>query len=288
MYTTSAKKFHPCAQSENHHGWEHRQKVIQVIIMQKKTTLRPEEREILVDAGGVIFRGRRENNEDCFCANEYWLKARNMSQNQVMEQKRKLKKGVYGVFDGVGGDPHGEWASCAAAEFFSEHHAQVCDQIRTQETATALFQEANQAIYAEAKGSCSTAVVLGISDLLAYIAYVGDSSAFLWRKGELSCLTKPHKPEASGNRHSINRYLGEIDEERMYTPSVCPRLAIVHDDIFVLCSDGVTDALTNERLGETIDPSAASSQIASQIAKNAYTAGSNDNITVLVLKVQLA
>lgn len=254
--------------------------------MQKKTTLRPEDREILVEAGGVIFRGRRENNEDCFCANEYWLKTQEMSQNQVMEQKRKLKKGVYGVFDGVGGDPHGEWASCAAAEFFSEHHAQVCDQIRAQETATSLFEAANQAVYEAAKGSCSTAVVLSISDLLAYIAYVGDSSAFLWRKGELSCLTEPHKPEASGNSHAISRYLGEIDEGRMYTPSVCPRLSLVHDDIFVLCSDGVTDVLTNERLCEAIDSSAEPSQIASQIAKNAYTAGSNDNITVLVLKIQ--
>ncbi len=88
------------------------------------------------------------------------------------------------------------------------------------------------------------------------------------------------------NRHAINRYLGERAEDRMYTPSVCSRLSLVHGDIFVLCSDGVTDALTNERLCETIDPSAESSQIASQIAKSAYTAGSNDNITVLVLKIQ--
>lgn len=261
--------------------------------MEKISTLRPEDREIIIEATGINFRGKRKNNEDSFFANEYWLTAQEMKQNRVIEQKRKLKKGAYGVFDGVGGDLQGEVAACAAAQFFSHNSDCIGDQLRTPEASNALFEQANKAVMEAAFGSCCTAVVLGISELVASIAYVGDSSAFFMRDGILSCLTIAHKPMTDCNstfqaNHTINRYLGEVDEAKLFIPSVCPKIPLIHNDLFLLCSDGVTDVLTTEMLSEFMHESVQSMQLAEKIVRSAYIAGSRDNITVLILKIQFA
>lgn len=260
--------------------------------MEKVPTLRPKEREIIIDAAGINFRGKRTNNEDSFFANEYWLDAQEMKQNRVIEQKRKLKKGTYGVFDGVGGDRHGEVAACAAAQFFSYNSDCIGDQLQISETSNAVFKQANKAVLKAASGSCCTATVLGISELTASIAYVGDSSAFFMRDGILSCLTIAHKPATDCNgtfqaNHTINRYLGEVDEAKLYIPSVCPGIPLIHNDLFLLCSDGVTDVLDTEMLSELLRASIQPKQLAERIVRSAYIAGSGDNITALILKIQL-
>ncbi|MEQ8983832.1 MAG: SpoIIE family protein phosphatase, partial [Deltaproteobacteria bacterium] len=107
----------------------------------------------------------------------------------------------------------------------------------------------------------------------------------------IECLTRDHslyeELRASGadvppkekflHAHVITRALG------IETPKRDPDLrseALAVGDTLLLCTDGVTDVLSDEDIGALLDGDLAAERIASA----AYDAGSRDNITVLLLR----
>lgn len=258
--------------------------------MDNQPTLRPQLKILRMRAECVNVIGlRRDSNEDAFCANDYWLVPDQMNENVACSQQRTALTGIYGVFDGVGSDPRGEEAACAAARFFSENRELVSRKCASEMDMDDLFARANEAVRQESDGSATTAALLVLVNARAYAANVGDSSIFLFRRGLLETVGATHHPaDASAESHTITRYLGEDSLVGRYHPHVARPIPLEHDDLFLICSDGVTDMLTDAKICAALSrEELADCDKADLLIREAMDAGGRDNATVLLVRVAL-
>jgi serine/threonine protein phosphatase PrpC len=225
------------------------------------------------------------------------------------------------VADGIGGNNAGEVASRIAVEKIGavlRTQATVPIVERLQQA----LQQANHEIFDTGQsnptlaGMGSTVVAAAIVDDLLHVAHVGDSRAYLVRDGVAYRLTLDHtwaqeaieigrlSPEAARshpNRNVIKRYLGVdealdvdhkiIDIEQTSSEIEGPgrwpmagQMRLLPGDTVLLCSDGLTDELTDAELQGAVrkyEPQAAAEQLTAMA--NAH--GGRDNITVVLLRV---
>ena len=128
-------------------------------------------------------------------------------------------------------------------------------------------------------------------DLL--LAHVGDSRAYLFRRGTLHQLTRDHTlvrelyeagmiltalTATDHLRHALTRHLGANKGAR---PDV-QRLALADGDCLLLCTDGLTDMVSEAEIGEVLAGGGASEAMSQRLVERALAAGGNDNVTVVV------
>ena len=243
----------------------------------------------------------RDNNEDDFYANgKYKENITDLYErySDASDDERRL----YAVCDGMGGEALGEVASLIAVKTLAEYQAadmktQVMDYIT----------KANKAICDEAEKN--DGVRIGTTLALLYInagravAYnIGDSRIYHFRKGRLEQLSEDHtkaqllvkmgiiKKEAAGNhweKHKLTQHLGINPEDLLIEPYVSREIGVKKNDIFLLCSDGLTDMVSDEDIAKILDMKETSAaDLADKLVKTALANGGRDNVTVVVVKVE--
>jgi protein phosphatase len=140
-------------------------------------------------------------------------------------------------------------------------------------------------------GTTLTAAYLDDAHLT--IAHVGDSRAYLFREGELKRLTQDHSlvdelvrqgklTEAQAAEHPqrsiITRALGPEPEVEVDTLTYPVRAG----DVMLLCSDGLTSMISEERVGEILRGTNSLEEAADDLIREANEAGGRDNITVVL------
>jgi PPM family protein phosphatase len=208
------------------------------------------------------------------------------------------------VADGMGGAASGEIASRMFVEAAQEVF--LGSRPRSEQDTYALVQEAfglgNERIYSYAsanpahKGMGCTAELIVFHNDCYMIGHVGDSRTYLFRDGVLRQITKDHSliqqqldqglitPEEMRKhalKHVVLRALG-------VQPSVALDLTkgtCLSDDIFLLCSDGLTDMLEDYVIQETLSGSGSIEAKGEALIDSAKAAGGYDNITVVLCQV---
>jgi serine/threonine protein phosphatase PrpC len=239
---------------------------------------------------GMTDVGRRRNhNEDNFLIND------------------KLQ--LYVVCDGMGGHAGGEVASAIAIHtieetFFtmdwSSYEASELDSLAEEQikfsvllAGRKIFEvaEANPAF----KGMGTTCVAMFVCDDVMYIGHVGDSRCYLVRQGNVDQITEDHSwvnqqilagklTEEKAKNHPyknvITRSLGFKENVEVDVIKV----PMTQGDQFLLCSDGLSNLVEGEEMKDLLlehSPQAASRQLINLACER----GGDDNITVLILKV---
>jgi len=241
---------------------------------------------------------RREENEDAYCARE--------------------DLGLYMVADGMGGHAAGEVASRMAVEvveaFISE--TRDADVNRTWpfpydpslsldgNRLKAAFRLANRrlaAAMAESdtlRGMATTAAVALFSGRAPAVAHVGDSRIYLWRKGSLQQVTEDHSWVGEQVRAGA---LSETDARRHPWKNVVTRalsggedpgvdireIDVRTGDRLLICSDGLSGVLPQARLEALVGPPRPLNDTCQALIDAANEAGGPDNITVVVLQVDV-
>jgi len=153
----------------------------------------------------------------------------------------------------------------------------------------------------ERMGSTLTALY-HLSGNQATLANVGDSRIYLLRRGKrLQQLTRDHSkaqqlidlkiltPEQARrhpSRHELTRHLGIYPEEMDLQPDLEEVSALKAGDSFLLCSDGLYDSLTDERIEAILGASGSAQERAEALVQKAIEGGSRDNVTALVVQLQ--
>lgn len=243
-----------------------------------------EETSLKLEYIGVTDRGKiREKNEDAFCIDENYY---------CGYERKKLFRCVqnihhiFGVFDGVGGDPNGELASAAAAEYFASVFGQPITF--SEESILHTFYDANEYVEKKANHSCTTAVIVIIKGMKARIAYTGDSRAYLLRDHELLLFTQDHTfiyNEEGEEKKCITRFLGECSTENWWKPNLSQWIDLKPHDLFLLCSDGLTDEFNEEKIRVMLEKTKnlSDKKIIQRWAERA--AKGRDNVTIVIAQV---
>ncbi|MCB2076169.1 MAG: protein kinase [Novosphingobium sp.] len=132
------------------------------------------------------------------------------------------------------------------------------------------------------KGLICTFTALVLKARSAYIFHVGDCRVIRISGETCEELTEPHRVELGGGVSYLGRALGvnrnvEVD---------FAQVPVAVGDLFVLSSDGVHDVLTDCEISRIIDSGGTLDAAAKAIAQASLDAGSEDNITVQVVRIE--
>lgn len=238
----------------------------------------------------------RKNNEDDFFMNGLTLDgAAGQTGKEGILKKRECTDAVqlYAVCDGMGGQAAGEEASALGVRLMERLLADVSAGGDVRAATDRYTAAANDAVVALHKNAGSTLVMLCIRKNTATVAWLGDSRAFLLRGGELHRLTQDHteeqrmlrlglQPAGSRARNSLTRYLGMDAPGLVVTPSYAQEIDLQKNDAFLLCSDGLTNPVEEEKIAEILR---SDEQPARGLVENALKAGGTDNVTALVVRI---
>jgi len=213
------------------------------------------------------------------------------------------------VADGVGGAASGALASSIATETILSELHRWWHKVpkRTPESVEAALKRgvdaANRAIFQKATespehhGMGTTTTLALVLDAEAYIAQVGDSRAYLVRKGNARQLTKDQsfvqrlidagrmtakEAAQSEHRNIILQALGP--EEKVVTDFY--RVKLENEDYLVLCSDGLSNQVSNEEIARITRGTGRPEDICEALVEEAMHTGAPDNVTVVTARLR--
>ena len=282
--------------------------------MTDKSVIPMSPRALTVKAFGITDKGKvRTTNEDQFLIAEL-TKAMRVWQTSLPEPKVQAGEEhahLFLVADGMGGHRAGERASALAVVaieqftlntfkwFFgsSDTEAQkVLAQFQSalsQADARILEESAE---HPELSGMGTTVTMAFHLGSQLCIVHVGDSRAYMYRDGELHQLTQDHtvtgdmvrsgslRPDEVAGHHLRHVITNVVGGEELGVTVEARAFEVQAGDRLLLCSDGLTEMVTNEAIAATLDAESAPEVAATKLLAQANDGGALDNITLLIVR----
>ena len=275
-------------------------------------------RPLTVRAFGITDKGKvRTTNEDQFLIAEL-TKAMRVWQTSLPEPKLQVgeeRAHLFLVADGMGGHQAGERASglaVAAIEQFTLDSfrwflgSDSADAERVLAQLESAIRHADARILEEAaehpelSGMGTTVTMAFHLGAQLCVIHVGDSRAYLYRDHELHQLTEDHtvvaemvrsgalRPEEVAEhrlRHTITNVVGGPE---LGVNVEGRELEVRGGDRLLLCSDGLTDMVTNDAIAATLDAESGPEAAAKKLLAQANDGAADDNITLIVVQFDAA
>jgi protein phosphatase len=274
---------------------------------------------VQIDVAALSHRGKvRPNNEDHFLVAQSgrYLDVRltNLPDGAVPGRAEETAHSMI-VADGMGGAEGGEIASRLAIRTLVNLVLEVPDWIlrlgdeaqaeELMRRARRRYREVDAALSQEARrdpklAQMGTTMTLGhsVGDDL-FVVHVGDSRAYLFRRGRLWQLTSDQtmaqmlvnlgeitREQAASHRlrhvltHALGRHGGEVRVE-------VQRLKLADGDCLLLCTDGLNDMVAEARIAEALGRAATAETACRELVDLALDGGGRDNVTVIVARYRL-
>lgn len=218
---------------------------------------------------------------------------------------------LFVLADGMGGHQAGEVAAREATNFFIKHlkeyfeDAQASEHSKqsTIETIRYTLEQTNHFVYQLSKthellhGMGTTMLAIYFNENTVIWAHIGDSRIYRLRGGELEQLTKDHSLFAEllelgqvSDRHVEecsfkNVITRAIGTEAFVEPTVDAD-TIYADDLYLLCSDGLTDLLSNDEIADVLSSPFTVEEKVRLLIVLAKKKGGYDNITCVCVEVK--
>ncbi|EAY99224.1 hypothetical protein OsI_21182 [Oryza sativa Indica Group] len=249
-----------------------------------------------LSCGYSSFRGKRASMEDF-----YDIKSSKIDDKQIS---------LFGIFDGHGGS--------RAAEYLKEHlfenlmkHPEFMTNTKlaiseTYKKTDSEFLDSESHTHRDDGSTASTAVLVGNH---LYVANVGDSRAVISKAGKAIALSEDHKPNRSDERKRIEsaggvvmwagtwRVGGVLAMSRAFGNRLLKQFVVADPEIqeqeiddelefLILASDGLWDVVPNEDAVSLVKIEEEPEAAARKLTETAFSRGSGDNITCIVVKFQ--
>jgi PPM family protein phosphatase len=232
-------------------------------------------------------------------ADSFW-KTDTGRQRRDNEDNAFVRAPLFVVADGMGGAQAGEVASALAVQEFQH---ELPDEGSVEERLSTRIREANRRIYDRSRrehehagmGTTLTAVYVDDNDLA--VAHVGDSRAYIFRDGTLTRLTQDHSlvEELVRQGKLTEEQAAEHPQRSIITRALGIELDVEVDtwtyparagDVVLLCSDGLTSMIDEERIAEILSGEPSLDRAGEQLISAANEAGGRDNITVVLFRLE--
>ncbi len=216
--------------------------------------------------------------------------------------------------DGMGGHERGEEASQTALEIIKEFLGPdtISEQLQDITDGSGIpveiacllslvdsaVSKANSVLYERNQkegikrfmGTTVVGLVPVIEDYVLWF-HVGDSRIYRWRDSVLSCITEDHSAYFEWIKKGR---VGEKPPTNVITRAIGPKPAVGPDvkwdkrqtgDIYILCSDGLTDMISEDHMTTILTDEINVDTIATRMIESAKDAGGKDNVSVVVCRV---
>jgi serine/threonine protein phosphatase PrpC len=269
---------------------------------------RPRDDEI--DIFGVTDRGKvRAENQDHFIIGSLRkrinVRQSSLSLDQIPLEEERVASFMM-VADGVGGGLKGEQASRMALEVTTKYLAEGArcyyrfdeegvDLVQALQEGALRCSEAIQerAAHDESAAGMATTLTLFIGVWpWTYLLQVGDSRYYQYHDGELTQISRDQTVAQELADQGIMRRDLMVNSPLTHvlsssiggrqTAPVVTRLPLTWGTIHLLCSDGLTRHVPDDKIAERLGAMKSAKQVAEQLVQDALDGGGSDNITVVV------
>ena len=274
---------------------------------------------VLVDLAGLSHPGRvRENNEDHFLISRMG-RFLEVEQTNIPDELKpeRFEECFYGltVADGVGGGVAGEVASRTAIRtlvdmaesspnwiFRLDEDGQVQElidrlKIRAAQIHDELIRTARNDPALRGFGTTMT-IGLSVGNVF-FLSHIGDSRAYLYRKGALQQLTHDHtlaqeltdKGFTTEHGVPVERFrhvlTQALTDKRGPVEAEVVALDLEDADRVLLCTDGLTDMVDDAAILDVLSREMTSAEMCRELVDRALAAGGKDNVTVAMASYRI-
>lgn len=236
----------------------------------------------------------RSHNEDNFSFDGMFMDEEHQSLDRILCWRGPASRNpAAALFDGMGGESAGEKASYAAAKTFT----QLCDEEGwDQERLLQASHWMNEAVCREKlsgryESMGCTASVIAFSGGQMLCANLGDSPIYIFRDHSLIQLSVHHTNEAllrergiTGRKPGLTQFLGIEEDDYIIEPQISST-ELQADDLFLVCSDGLTDMCTEVEITEILSKEEDLAAMVTELIDAALRHGGRDNITIILCRV---
>ena len=266
---------------------------------------------------GISHAGKvRQNNEDHFLIAKLAksMKILQTNLNHTGATRFSDEDGYLLIIaDGMGGAAAGERASALAIQTMEQFalntlkwffhlggagESVLLDELRLAIEAAdrSIFNESQADYHLAGMGTTLTVGYCVGPDL--YVVHAGDSRAYLFREGNIEQVTCDHTlvqllvenglitPEAAKTHARRNVVTNVVGGPQPGVHSEIHKVRLQPGDIFLLCSDGLTEAVPDARIAEVLGRSTHSQALARDLIDAALAGGAPDNVTVIVARYE--
>ncbi len=231
---------------------------------------------------------RKINQDNFICDGLYMMAENDTTEFPIFGYVTTESPALFGIFDGMGGEERGEMASFIAARKASS--VVVDNDNDAIEALSRYCLEANEEICKYARDESisamgTTAAMLAFTKEGIALCNIGDSKVFRFSKGTLEQISRDHVTVSPfGSKPPLSQNLGIPPSEMLIEPYVA-RGRYVHGDIYLICSDGLTDMV---ELGEIKDMLGSTDfdKITGKLLSRALANGGRDNVSIITCKVE--
>jgi protein phosphatase len=270
------------------------------------------EAAVNMDVAGLTDVGRkRKVNDDHFVIatlqRAVVIRHTSLPSDRVFDRLRGLEGLLMMVADGVGGRPNGALASqtaiTALVEYIAQaagcfNHLDVDQEHQFLEQLEMGVLDAHRRLLTGGDARYGPATTLTMAMLIwprAYIVHVGDSRAFYLRKGRLRQLTRDQTTGeylvdagAWTEEQARSAPLASALASALGSEELTPVIGLVDlqpDDTLMLCTDGLTRHVPDQRIVELLDGAASAEAACRALVDAALVDGGTDNITTVIARV---
>lgn len=264
-----------------------------------------------IEVFGLSHQGKvRKDNQDRFLLATIHKRVNVVSSN--LDDIERLPMGdkrlayVAMVADGVGGGTGGAEASATTVETIMQYvndsmlvyYGARAEEAEFTELLQATAMSAHEAVLRRraergVTGTMATTLTMFIGVWpVYYLLQLGDSRYYLWRDGKLRQVTRDQTlaqdlvddgvmTRAAAARTPMANVLSSAIGGDTTVP-VVTRLQANWHNVHLLCSDGLTRHVTDERIAEVLGSMTSAKQACEQLLQEALDGGGTDNITIIV------
>jgi serine/threonine protein phosphatase PrpC len=210
----------------------------------------------------------------------------------IPKEPQLSSKGIaIALADGISSSNVSQIASETAIKGFIQDYYSTSDAWSVKTSAQRVLKATNSWLYAQTRSSphrynkdkgyiCTFSAIVFKSNT-AHLFHSGDSRIFRVTGNTLEQLTQDHRNVVSAEKSYLTRALGIHDTLEMDYKSA----ALSKGDTFVLATDGVYEFLSPKAIAAAINQSEDLDEVAHQLVDEAYVAGSDDNLTIQVIRL---
>lgn len=264
-----------------------------------------------IDVFGLSHTGKvRTENQDRFLLATFHKRINVVLSNLVAGEQFPLGEQRLAylamVADGVGGGVGGAEASAAALESIMQYvnssmlvyYGTVAGETEVTELLQMAAMHAHRAVLKRraergVQGTMATTLTMYIGVWPTYyLLQLGDSRYYVWRDGQLTQVTRDQTLAQdlvdSGVLSRVDAAktrMANVLSSALGADTTLPVITRMHADwrnVHMLCSDGLTRHVSDQRIGEVLGSMTSAKQACEQLLQDALDGGGKDNITIIV------
>jgi len=233
---------------------------------------------------------RSKNQDNFWCMGKFLTSDNNGLKEPICGTVETKDAPAFAVFDGMGGELHGEVAAYTAASSFNHiytHHSRsdmkafLVDACSAMNSAICTFSETQ--LFGNA-GSTMAILMFGKKNI--YICNIGDTRIYHQSNTNLLQISHDHSEAGITNRKpALTQNLGIPETDFIIAPYIAKGV-YENGDRYLVCSDGLTDMVSNKTIEEVLSSNNNVRTCAEVLLQKALSAGGHDNITIILCEIR--